>query len=199
MNSKRFWLIRVFRYRHLGEWSYSSKTEYPATALECGQGRSRRGRRLRIILGGLVLAPALLLAVLVARAYFAFPTRQMTVSSPRLFEPCPGYAERLGQALRFRTISSESSAATNAAPFAELASFLEAEFPAVHRELEREVVGGHTLLFRWKGTTASVQPVLLMSHLDVVPVEPGAEKNWTHPPFSGKSQTGSSGAEARST
>jgi carboxypeptidase PM20D1 len=141
---------------------------------------------LKIILGGLVGAPAVLLAVLVVRAYFLFPSRQMAVPQPRPFEPRPGYAERLGQALQFRTFSAESPAATDPAPFVALASFLGAEFPAVHRELEREVVGGHTLLFRWKGTVPSVEPVLLMSHLDVVPVEPGTEKNWTHPPFSGR-------------
>ena len=31
----------------------------------------------------------------------------------------------------------------------------------------------------------SHEPILLMSHIDVVPVESGTETNWTHPPFSG--------------
>src|SRR3970040_2244536 len=28
-------------------------------------------------------------------------------------------------------------------------------------------------------------PILLMGHLDVVPVEPGTESRWKHPPFAG--------------
>ena len=31
-----------------------------------------------------------------------------------------------------------------------------------------------------------MQPALFISHLDVVPVTPGTEQDWTHPPFSGQ-------------
>ena len=42
-----------------------------------------------------------------------------------------------------------------------------------------------SLLFRWPGSDPGLAPILLMGHLDVVPVEPGTEARWTHPPFSG--------------
>ena len=63
--------------------------------------------------------------------------------------------------------------------------FFGRHYPRVHANLEHEVHGGHSLLYRWKGSDPSRQPVLLMSHIDVVPVEPGSESSWTHPPFSG--------------
>jgi len=56
---------------------------------------------------------------------------------------------------------------------------LERLFPLVHRELEKTVIDGN-LLLRWKGRT-DADPIVLMSHQDVVP----AEGEWLHPPFSG--------------
>src|SRR6202012_5372513 len=37
----------------------------------------------------------------------------------------------------------------------------------------------------WRGSDPTLAPVILMAHQDVVPVTPGTEKDWTHPPFSG--------------
>ncbi len=41
------------------------------------------------------------------------------------------------------------------------------------------------MLLRWQGSDASLKPVLLTGHYDVVPVIPGTEEDWTHPPFDG--------------
>jgi carboxypeptidase PM20D1 len=160
----------------------------PPTVRRSQNVRVRRLKYLPIILGGLFLAPVTLLAALAIRATpVFFPSRQLRSPQPTLkLNLRPGYAERLGRALQFHTVAAESPAGIDPDPFIALSAFLEAEYPAVHRQLNREVFGGHTLLFRWQGTDPSVEPILLMSHLDVVPVEPGTEKNWTHPPFSGR-------------
>lgn len=55
-------------------------------------------------------------------------------------------------------------------------------YPKVHRKLEREVVAGHTLLFRWPGVSAT-EPAVLMAHYDVVPA---TDVGWRHPPFAGE-------------
>jgi carboxypeptidase PM20D1 len=70
--------------------------------------------------------------------------------------------------------------------FQRLHAYLAEAFPAVHSRLQREAVGGHSLLYTWKGADASLKPILLMGHLDVVPIEPGTEDRWTHPPFEGR-------------
>ena len=56
---------------------------------------------------------------------------------------------------------------------------LEAQFPLVHQHLEKTNIDGN-LLFRWKGQSQK-DPILLMSHQDVVP----AEGTWSHEPYSG--------------
>jgi carboxypeptidase PM20D1 len=102
--------------------------------------------------------------------------------------PRAGFAERLGRAIRFRTFaaSSEDPGHDLGTEFDRLRQFLEAEFRTVYAQLEREVVGGGTLLFRWRGADPAAEPILLMSHLDVVPVEPGSEGRWTYPPYEGR-------------
>lgn len=52
-------------------------------------------------------------------------------------------------------------------------------YPALHSVLEREVVAGYSLLYRWRGRDAA-SPLVLMAHIDVVPV---VASEWSHEPF----------------
>jgi carboxypeptidase PM20D1 len=70
-------------------------------------------------------------------------------------------------------------AAADWSPFETFAATLERLYPAVHEKLEREVVAGHSLLFRWAGREPGEASVL-MAHYDVVPA---TDEGWTHPPF----------------
>ena len=99
-------------------------------------------------------------------------------------------AQRLAGALRIRTISSEDPSAFDAAVFGALHGYLQAVFPRVHAQLQRETVGRHSLLYTWTGSDPSLKPILLLGHLDVVPVEPGTELQWQHDPFGGEISEG---------
>jgi carboxypeptidase PM20D1 len=59
-------------------------------------------------------------------------------------------------------------------------------FSRTHAELQRETVGVHSLLYTWPGSDPSLDPILLMGHMDVVPVEPGTEASWQQDPFGGR-------------
>ena len=91
--------------------------------------------------------------------------------------------QKLAEAVRFATLSNENPADFDAAAFAALHAWLEESFPRAHAALEREKIGAGSLLYTWPGSDASLAPVLLTSHLDVVPA-PDPE-TWTHPPFAG--------------
>lgn len=97
-------------------------------------------------------------------------------------------AERLAGALRYRTISFPPPVGPDTAQFFGLHRYLEANYPMVHETLGLEGVGpnGLSLLFTWEGSAPEKQPVVLMGHLDVVPVIPGTDRDWTHPPFGGR-------------
>jgi carboxypeptidase PM20D1 len=97
-----------------------------------------------------------------------------------------GAAGRLAGSLRIQTISSEDPAAFDPRTFSALHRYLQTAFPRVHARLARETVGTHSLLYTWPGSDASLNPILLIGHLDVVPVEPGTQKQWQHDPFGGR-------------
>ena len=64
-------------------------------------------------------------------------------------------------------------------PFAQL---LEELFPRVHKSLTVERVGQNdlSLIFTWKGTNSSLKPLMIASHMDVVPIDPITEHQWTY-------------------
>jgi carboxypeptidase PM20D1 len=95
-------------------------------------------------------------------------------------------AQRLSQAVQIKTISVSHNAPVAQAEFKKLHALIDASFPLVAQKLTKEVFGNHSLLYTWQGSDASLQPGILMGHMDVVPVEAGTEQNWEHPPFSGK-------------
>jgi len=94
-------------------------------------------------------------------------------------------AQRLGEALRFMTISDYKDADANAAEFDKLQAHLQASFPRLHGALKRENVNGKALLYTWQGSDANAAPVMWMAHQDVVPIAPGTEKSWEQQPFGG--------------
>ncbi|KAJ7737717.1 hypothetical protein B0H16DRAFT_103158 [Mycena metata] len=68
------------------------------------------------------------------------------------------------------------------APFVD---HLATAFPLVHASLELQKVNTYGLMYIWQGSDASLKPLLLMSHYDVVPVSSSSADKWTHPAYSG--------------
>ena len=92
-------------------------------------------------------------------------------------------AGRLARGLTFRTISAGEGEPVARDAFLALRAHLERSYPRVHASLGRETVSQYSLLYTWKGADPDLEPVLLMAHQDVVPVDAAA---WKYPPFSGR-------------
>ncbi len=88
--------------------------------------------------------------------------------------------EKLQALVRIPTVSDRDPAQVDTAAFDELLAEHERAFPRLYAALELTRVGSHGLLFRWPGAS-DARPVVLMAHLDVVPVDESAP--WQHPPF----------------
>jgi carboxypeptidase PM20D1 len=97
-----------------------------------------------------------------------------------------GAVKRLSEAIQFKTISFQEPTEVFVQQFSRLHIFLAKSFPRVHRQLTKETVNGHSLLYTWNGKDAHLKPMLLMGHMDVVPVDAPTERQWTHPPFAGE-------------
>ncbi|MDX2377898.1 M20/M25/M40 family metallo-hydrolase [Microbacterium sp. LRZ72] len=101
---------------------------------------------------------------------------------PSSVTPRPGFAERLSRMIRIPTVSAEIDE-RGAAPFEQFVSLLEELYPLVHERLDRESVTDLGLLYHWRGSDATADPVVLMAHFDVVPAD--RSDGWRHDPFAG--------------
>jgi len=145
-------------------------------------------------LGGLVAVVVVLLAVAVTRTLMLPPPPApgtANASAALSDEAVQRAATHLSEAIQLKTISWQRGATGEKADASSKAlvdfrDFITATYPAFTAATSREIVSGYSLLFTWKGTDESLKPVLLMSHMDVVPVVPGTEGDWKHPPFAGE-------------
>ncbi|MBF7730032.1 M20 family peptidase [Pseudomonas sp. N040] len=144
-------------------------------------------RTFRFIALGLLL----LLALLVGRTLLPAPL--LSSSTPALPAGIDAHrvARHLGEAVRFKTIAhqpgvaKEQQAASRAA-FTQMQEWLLRTYPLLAANSRLEVFDNGSLLFTWPGSNPQLHPVLLMAHMDVVPVAPGEDAKWQYPPFSGE-------------
>ena len=94
-------------------------------------------------------------------------------------------AERLSEAIQFRTVSYQDRSHIDLNEFARFHAFLRAAYPTVFAQLEVEVINDYSLLISWPGSDSSLAPILFTAHMDVVPIESGTEGDWEFPPFDG--------------
>ena len=145
---------------------------------------------MKKIVVALVVACVAVAAVALERT-FTFPSRQPQAASVAV-EPLDttALAQRLGGALRFKTISYQDSSQFDAREFTGFQQYLRTTFPKLHAALKLEHVNGFGLLYQWIGSDTRLAPVVLLAHQDVVPVEAGTESKWIEPPFEGRIAAG---------
>ena len=136
---------------------------------------------LAIALGLVILISVVLIKTVrfTSRQLRVDPVSQVAMNEAQI-------AEHLAKAIQFRTISDQDPKQFDKKEFLGFSQYLEQVFPKIHSTLIKEVVGGYSLLYTWEGQPGGLKPILFMGHMDVVPVEPGTEDNWTHPPFGGR-------------
>lgn len=152
------------------------------------------------MIGDVLLGLVILVAVLAFHT-LRFPSRQIDVEPVAVSElPEQPILDRFAESLTIKTISYPTPARIDSEAFDRFKQFLEASFPLVHENLLR-MTGtdfgderNQSLLFKWQGvgdggqgaTDSAANPILLMGHYDVVPIETASIDDWTEGPFSGK-------------
>jgi len=144
--------------------------------------RSRPLRSLGLGVGGIVLLVAIVTVVRTAQ----LDSRQVESNDGAApISVAPDTPERLARALQYKTITKREPARLDSSAYYNLYRYLEDAFPAVHRTLDTTHVNDLSRLYTWPGSDSTKGPIVLMAHVDVVPVEPGTRSEWAHPPFSG--------------
>ena len=133
-------------------------------------------------IGGLLL---ILVAVIVVRTFMHTPPPMANVTPVNIEIDADSAAKRLSESITYKTVSNQSKADKNDAEFLGFIRWVKDTYPAVNNELEL-VMLNQTMLYKWQGSDESLKPILLTGHYDVVPVIPGSEDKWEHPPYEGK-------------
>jgi carboxypeptidase PM20D1 len=146
----------------------------------------RRPLRLVRNILALLVAAVLILAGVLLFNVVTHGSRQIQVAAvPRVPVDGQGAAARLGEAIRFQTISNFLNPDSNADALRGLQAHLGGSFPAFHAVAKREIVASYSVLYTWEGSDPKAAPIALLAHQDVVPVSPGTAKDWQQPPFDG--------------
>jgi len=146
--------------------------------------KPKRKLVLRIALG-VVAALGLVVAIVLVKT---FTTSSRQVAPPAIEDPIAGddaAVKRLSEAIKIKTVSNLDPAKEDEAEFTRFVEFLAANYPKVHAQLKLERFGKRALLYTWRGSDESLEPILLAAHYDVVPVDERTLERWTHPPFGG--------------
>jgi len=136
----------------------------------------------RRLLGGLAFLFALLIVIVAVRTW-QVDSRQIQTETVDVHIDAEA-SQRLAQAIRVPTLTSHDPAALDSTAFRDLYAHLGRVFPRVHQTLDTTHVNGLSRLYTWTGRDPSLAPIVLMAHIDVVPVEDSSE--WQYAPFSGQ-------------
>lgn len=122
----------------------------------------------------------LLLAVILIRTAAFKPKAQFEAIDEKIDFDKERSINALQQLVRCKTVSYYDKTLEDEAEFNKFIELLPQLYPEVFKVCEYMTLPDRALLFKWKGKKSD-DPVVLMAHYDVVPVD---EKSWQKPPFS---------------
>lgn len=140
---------------------------------------------IKRITKSLFLAFILLMIVLLVRTFSFSPVDSASDSFAPVALDTEKISRNLSKAVTFKTVSKQNKADMDYDEFSAFIDWIAATYPQVHSKLQLIRINELTLLYKWEGQEPSLAPILLSGHYDVVPVIPGSEGDWTHPPYEG--------------
>jgi carboxypeptidase PM20D1 len=141
-----------------------------------------------------LIVAAVAVLILAVAGFVGFRTMSFTAPPPPADAAIPdtsayqiddsAAAVRLGEAIRFRTVSLVQET-DDRAQFEQFHAWMQQRYPAFHAAARREVVGELSLLYTWPGSDQGQLPLLILAHQDVVPVPDDTRRAWNVDPFGG--------------
>lgn len=131
------------------------------------------------------LALLVLIAIVLIKT-FTLSSKQVPAGSIESVTVANDVFENLSEAVTYKTISFSEDTPPDSTAFYGFHRFLERAFPLIHSKLTLEKINDYSLLYTWQGSDASLKPMILMSHMDVVPVDQPTIGDWEAGPFEGK-------------
>lgn len=125
----------------------------------------------------------LILATVVIFRTFTFESRQPKIESVKSFDVSDSAKYHMAEAISIPTISNENPEDFDSTAFDSFSEFLEKTYPQTHKKLSFTPINTYSRVYFWEGRNTSLKPIILMGHLDVVPVPEENISKWTEKPF----------------
>ena len=135
----------------------------------------------KFILG--ILSIIVLLATVVVIRTFIFTGNQPKIEAFKTFGITDSAKYHMAEAISIPTISHENPADFDSTAFDSFMLFLERTYPLTHKELIVTPINTYSRIYFWQGRNPDLKPIILMGHLDVVPVPEENKSKWTEDPF----------------
>lgn len=119
--------------------------------------------------GVLLLILMLFTSYLLFNAY-NFKSTQVEVTPVHPAQTPDGAIDRMAEAISYRTISYQDREDFDSTQFLLFNDFLTRSYPLLHERSEHTIINQYSHLYKWEGRNTSLEPIILMGHLDVVPI-----------------------------
>ena len=164
-------------------WLFCGRSNY--IIRDC-QGDGVMGAVVFLIVKILIAAVLLWLTVILVRAVMYKPKPELIPSEVQVTLDEAKIVADLQQMIRCRTVSYNDDSLIDEGEFEKFRQLLTRLYPKVHETCSLQFLGVNGILYHWKGKQDG-DPVVLMAHYDVVPVE---ESQWEKPAFEGLLEDG---------
>ena len=128
----------------------------------------------------------LLLIAIVLFNTFTYKSKQLKTDAITVAAVSEDCINHLSDAIKIKTISFDEPNRFDSLAFKQFIDFLTKTYPLADSILNKKIINNYSLLYKWEGQDKSLKPIVLMGHMDVVPVEEEQEKNWEFAPFGGE-------------
>ena len=142
-------------------------------------------KKIKNILLVIFVIFAIFIAYLILNT-FNFKSKQSKTEAIERIEINSTSKLNFSNSLKIKTISPENKSDFDSIQFQNFEVFLKEAYPLTDSLLEKKTFNSFSFLYKWKGSDQTLKPIILMAHLDVVPVIEENLSDWKHPPFSGK-------------
>ncbi len=144
-------------------------------------------RLFRLLIRLFIFAFVIILGIMTVKTV-TFASKQIIVQPVSPVTISEKAVQNLSKAIQLPTISEPGRVDTLA--FLQLDTLIQRTFPNIDSLLEKNYIHQLSPVFKWQGKNSNFAPVLLIAHMDVVPIEESSKNQWEALPFSGDVRDG---------
>ncbi len=137
----------------------------------------------------------LLLVIVLFVGYLLFKTitfesKQIEVAQAADMKVSTTARQHMSEAIQIPTISNENYLDIDSAAFYKFREFIKTTYPLSDSLLETTYINEFSIIIKWQGSNPTLKPIIVMGHIDVVPVPEENKDKWQADPFGGEIRNG---------